>query len=1066
MVIFLCTDASSFQGAPKPTSARSSAMIKLKHLLNQSPMNGAGEDANNTRSACGNTPIPKLFDPAVISQSDGLITPNSSQPSASFETDDHTLDEDPGHELRVHDILSEMSSKALTRIAVESKLSDIPWCNVEQALKKFEFTEQLTRSDVALIVRLWHTFSHVDVNMLARECFARKTEYLRFFPALIEAYYGIKRNLLLKEEDEFLALQRKIPAQFLPAALQEKEKQELAENNHLYDLIETDLTSNGLKTAINLKMSMLKVISLIEEEIERRGGSSQIPLTSPERDFIRSVLEEELSSEEIRWQLPFRTQEEIDKQIRVLQSACIRQERFKNGIERLLYEAEWYTSMTEITSTPGGRRRRVRKGSVEFDTLRKEALELKNPKIEKKTQETEIAKARATRASKRAAKIRQNKEARLLARKKLVAKRASALRRSLRFRKDRPALISSLIEEAKYFQSVTGDGKFVGEGDKRKRSPTYHLNSDYQNGQKLETAQNRIEERKRRRRGRPRLNRETPSTEESDYDDAHIFHRAMEEEDLSEDEKTSPFDPPDILRDINVPLHGRRLFNDSISAGSLFPDFTSFSPDIIAMMRPGPELPINNTVASMVIRENLKSYKSLSGSFPPLFVENEDGTTVSNPRNIIHIRYLLYPRHTEQFILAKPKSNELDPVFEINKVFQIHYALYFSHSEELKNVFYKDYCQKLQEALEEDDFVAFLKVIDRWNALMLELSPYPIEINPSIDINESLRCYLPPTYEMFPSFNDLKLPLFYLEVFAACEKLFSGQSIPKEKAAVERRLSQTLQSAQLSSKTPLSEEGAQLPDLYVSRFGHLRPIMYASAFIKLLNSITTITRYCVHQLLLRAYSRIVSPQSRKLRSYKAFSAEVYGELLPCFVSEVLKKVDLKPHHKFYDLGSGVGNTTFQAALEFGVHESGGCEIMEHASSLAFLQEIFLQKQLVVLGLKELNLSLALGQSFVNNEEVRKKCVDCDVLIVNNYLFDFKLNVAVGKLLYGLRPGSKIISLNNFIHPRYKAGEEKTIFDYLYVEKFEMGEYFSVSWTANKVPYYISTVQEEILDEYK
>ena len=526
MVIFLCTDASSFQGAPKPTSARSSAMIKLKHLLNQSPMNGAGEDANNTRSACGNTPIPKLFDPAVISQSDGLITPNSSQPSASFETDDHTLDEDPGHELRVHDILSEMSSKALTRIAVESKLSDIPWCNVEQALKKFEFTEQLTRSDVALIVRLWHTFSHVDVNMLARECFARKTEYLRFFPALIEAYYGIKRNLLLKEEDEFLALQRKIPAQFLPAALQEKEKQELAENNHLYDLIETDLTSNGLKTAINLKMSMLKVISLIEEEIERRGGSSQIPLTSPERDFIRSVLEEELSSEEIRWQLPFRTQEEIDKQIRVLQSACIRQERFKNGIERLLYEAEWYTSMTEITSTPGGRRRRVRKGSVEFDTLRKEALELKNPKIEKKTQETEIAKARATRASKRAAKIRQNKEARLLARKKLVAKRASALRRSLRFRKDRPALISSLIEEAKYFQSVTGDGKFVGEGDKRKRSPTYHLNSDYQNGQKLETAQNRIEERKRRRRGRPRLNRETPSTEESDYDDAHIFHRA------------------------------------------------------------------------------------------------------------------------------------------------------------------------------------------------------------------------------------------------------------------------------------------------------------------------------------------------------------------------------------------------------------------------------------------------------------------------------------------------------------------------------------------------------------
>lgn len=113
----------------------------------------------------------------------------------------------------------------------------------------------------------------------------------------------------------------------------------------------------------------------------------------------------------------------------------------------------------------------------------------------------------------------------------------------------------------------------------------------------------------------------------------------------------------------------------------------------------------------------------------------------------------------------------------------------------------------------------------------------------------------------------------------------------------------------------------------------------------------------------------------------------------------------------------------------------------------------------------LNITFALSQSFVNNNEVRKKCLNCDVILVNNYLFEFPLNVEVGKLLYGLKPGSKIISLKNFIPPRYKAGSENTVLDYLKVEKFEMSDFYSVSWTANKVPYYISTVQRKILPDY-
>ena len=75
-----------------------------------------------------------------------------------------------------------------------------------------------------------------------------------------------------------------------------------------------------------------------------------------------------------------------------------------------------------------------------------------------------------------------------------------------------------------------------------------------------------------------------------------------------------------------------------------------------------------------------------------------------------------------------------------------------------------------------------------------------------------------------------------------------------------------------------------------------------------------------------------------------------------------------------------------------------------------------------------------------------------------------MNDEVGKLLYGLRPGTKIVSLRNFISPRYRATFD-TVFDFLSVEKHEMSDIMSVSWTANKVPYYISTVEETIPREY-
>lgn len=830
-----------------------------------------------------------------------------------------------------------------------------------------------------------------------------------------------------------------------PVILTPEEKEHLAQISWF---IEKDLTLSGIKSVIT-DGSHQQIINDILAEIARLGGSQKVPFTKTETDFLRGALQQKRTPRLIHLELPFRSEAEIEEKLKKLEIACVRQKKFANDIERLIYEAQWYASMADETT--GGRKRRHTRDAVGLQDLKEEAVTKKKTRVELTAEELEekqiASKIRREKLAENRKKRAEEKE--LLKRQRLESPkpRVIVLRGHKQKQKQR---VSELLEDAKWFQSVTGDGSCVKQGEKRKRKQAYHLVPEFQNRLQLKLAQRKLVEKKiekgsKRKRSSKLLKEELSDSEsDSDTDELKELQEAMKKTGrLTEIEEVSPFDPVDILHDTIVPLNGRQLFNDAIASGATRHAQIEFSSNLL-MLEADDLLPLTNKLAVEVIKDNVKSYKSMPLTFPPLKIVGRSGKSDINPANLVSVRYLLYTQHTEQFVLAHPKSNELDSIFELQKIFQIHFALYFSHSPVLKKIIYEDYCTKLSESVSNNDFSAFMVVIDKWNALMLELSPYSLQVDPAVDINKRLRKYLSKDSWKQPTALELKLTTFFFEIS------LGDKSSPSNVVKAEK-LDSIL--------GPTTWEG------YKTAFHDLRPMTYSKTFINLLNQMEGISRFSVQQLLLRAYTRIVSPDSKKLRSYKAFTAEVYGELLPSFVSEVLSKVGLTPDQKFYDLGSGVGNTTFQAALEFGVKDSGGCEIMKHASKLTSLQDTYIKKQMKEWGLNPLNLSFALLQSFVDNEEVRKKCVDCNVLIVNNYLFDFPLNVEVGKLLYGLKPGSKIISLRNFIPPRYKAGEDKTVLDYLKVEKFEMSDYLSVSWTANKVPYYISTVEKEILPEY-
>ncbi|KAJ2815758.1 Nucleosomal histone H3-Lys79 methylase, partial [Coemansia sp. 'formosensis'] len=75
------------------------------------------------------------------------------------------------------------------------------------------------------------------------------------------------------------------------------------------------------------------------------------------------------------------------------------------------------------------------------------------------------------------------------------------------------------------------------------------------------------------------------------------------------------------------------------------------------------------------------------------------------------------------------------------------------------------------------------------------------------------------------------------------------------------------------------------------------------------------------------YNRVVAPTVGSLRQYKAFSNNVYGEILPTLVNEFIDRTNITHTSTFVDLGCGIGNVVLQVAAQTGCNASG-IEIMK------------------------------------------------------------------------------------------------------------------------------------------
>ncbi len=234
---------------------------------------------------------------------------------------------------------------------------------------------------------------------------------------------------------------------------------------------------------------------------------------------------------------------------------------------------------------------------------------------------------------------------------------------------------------------------------------------------------------------------------------------------------------------------------------------------------------------------------------------------------------------------------------------------------------------------------------------------------------------------------------------------------------------------------------------------------------KFLDGLKSLNLKLIERILTQTYSRTVSPRVGLLRQYENGTDNVYGELLPKFISDILKKdTKMKSDQIFVDLGSGVGNVMLQAALEVGC-ESWGCEMMENACDLAELQEKEFRARCRLWGLAVGDIRLQRGD-FLENAEIGKALKKADVVLVNNQAFTPELNDRLVSLFLDLKEGCQIVSLKSFVPAGHKITSRNINHACNVLDVVEK-QYYSacVSWTDTPGSYYLAKKDSSRLNSF-
>ncbi|KAJ2819707.1 Nucleosomal histone H3-Lys79 methylase [Coemansia erecta] len=214
----------------------------------------------------------------------------------------------------------------------------------------------------------------------------------------------------------------------------------------------------------------------------------------------------------------------------------------------------------------------------------------------------------------------------------------------------------------------------------------------------------------------------------------------------------------------------------------------------------------------------------------------------------------------------------------------------------------------------------------------------------------------------------------------------------------------------------------------------------------------------------QTYNRVVAPTVDMLRQYKAFSNNVYGEILPTLVSEFIERAGINHETTFVDLGCGIGNVVLQVAAQTGCFACG-IEIMKVPARFAKRQAQEFEQRMRLYSLDHGSVQVWHGD-FCESADVQRMLPKADVVLVNNYAFDSALNQNLLQMFLDLKEGTKIISLKPFVTPDHKISA-RNIYSPESILTVHRYQYWSqcVSWTDSGGEYFVQTVDRSRMKEF-
>jgi H3 lysine-79-specific histone-lysine N-methyltransferase len=149
-------------------------------------------------------------------------------------------------------------------------------------------------------------------------------------------------------------------------------------------------------------------------------------------------------------------------------------------------------------------------------------------------------------------------------------------------------------------------------------------------------------------------------------------------------------------------------------------------------------------------------------------------------------------------------------------------------------------------------------------------------------------------------------------------------------------------------------------------------------------SASGIPKKVLMRIIEETYQRCVGPHVQTLRNYEAFSSEVYGELMPSFIADIITTTGLHQDSLLIDLGSGVGNVVVQASLQSGC-TSYGIELMPAPAKVAREQLEQIKIRCRMWGIAFGNVELEEGD-MLQSQRLTQLIPKADVILVNNKVF--------------------------------------------------------------------------------